>query len=134
MASPLSNPETLATIGAAIGRGATEGAGACLGAGVRTPGLGAALGAAGAGVAAALGGAAAPTEATGAAEPLAGGAAPGARVGSLIVGAEVGLGGKLMRTVSFFGWTLAASAGLGGMEPPPGDVGIFSAISFIFCP
>jgi hypothetical protein len=71
--------------------------------------------------------------AIGAAAPLAGGGAPGARVGSLIVGADVGLGGRLMRTVSFFGWTLAASAGLGGMEPPPGDVGIFSAISFIFC-
>jgi hypothetical protein len=26
-------------------------------------------------------------------------------VGSLIVGAAVGLGGKLMRTVSFLGWT-----------------------------
>jgi hypothetical protein len=89
-----------------MGRGATEGAGACLGAGpktdVMTPAFGAAL-EAGAGVAAALGGAAAPTEAMGAAEPLAGGAAPGARVGSFIVGAEVGLGGRLMRTVSFFG-------------------------------
>jgi hypothetical protein len=48
----------------------------------------------------------------------------------LIVGAEVGLGGKLMRTVSFFGWTLAASAGLGGIEPPPGGVGTLSGIFF----
>jgi hypothetical protein len=32
-----------------------------------------------------------------------GGGAPAASVGSLIVGADVGLGGKLMRTVSFFG-------------------------------
>jgi hypothetical protein len=48
-------------------------------------------------------------------------------VGNLIVGAEVGLGGKLMRTVSFFGCTLAASAGLGGIAPP-GGVGILSAI------
>jgi hypothetical protein len=62
----------------------------------------------------------------------AGGADPGASVGSLIVGADVGLGGKLMRTVSFFGWILAASAGLGG-NAPPGVVGIFSAIKFLFC-
>jgi len=69
-------------------------------------------------------GAAAAAAATGAAEPLTvGGAVPGAKVGSLIVGAEVGLGGKLMRTVSFFGWTLEASAGLGGIKPPPGGVG-----------
>ena len=34
--------------------------------------------------------------------------------GSLIVAEEVGLGGKLMRTVSFLGCTLGASAGLGG--------------------
>jgi hypothetical protein len=50
-------------------------------------------------------------------------------VGNLIVGAEVGLGGKLMRTVSFLGCTLAASGGLGG-SAPPGGVGVFSAISF----
>jgi hypothetical protein len=48
-----------------------------------------------------------------------------------MVGAEVGLGGKLMRTVSFLGWTLAASAGLGGMAPP-GKLGILSGI-FSFC-
>jgi hypothetical protein len=59
----------------------------------------------------------------------AGGALPGASVGSLIVGAEVGLGGKLMRTVSFLGWTLAASAGLGGKAPP--GVEILSAINFL---
>ena len=49
---------------------------------------------------------------TGAAEEL------GGSVGSLIVGEAVGLGGRLMRTVSFLGWTLAASAGLGGRAPP----------------
>jgi hypothetical protein len=70
--------------------------------------------------AAAATGAAALTAATG-------GALPGASVGSLMVGADVGFGGKLMRTVSFFGWTLLASAGLGG-NAPPGDGGIFSAI------
>jgi hypothetical protein len=31
---------------------------------------------------------------------------PGGRVGNLIVGAAEGFGGKLMRTVSFFGCTL----------------------------
>src|SRR5262245_39893823 len=39
----------------------------------------------------------------------------------------VGLGGKLIRTVSFFGCTLAASAGLGG-TPPGGGFGLLSAI------
>lgn len=75
--------------------------------------------------------AAAAEAATGAALVAApGGGAPGASVGSLIVGADVGLGGRLMRTVSFLGWTLEASAGLGG-RAPPGDVGIFSAIIFL---
>src|SRR6267143_1175578 len=40
---------------------------------------------------------------------------PPGSVGNLIVAA--GLGGRLMRTVSFFGWTLAASDGLGGAAP-----------------
>jgi hypothetical protein len=47
-----------------------------------------------------------------------------------MVGADVGLGGKLMRTVSFLGCTLLDSAGLGG-KAPPGDVGKFSAIIFL---
>ena len=54
--------------------------------------------------------------------------AAGGREGSLMVGAEVGLGGRAMRTVSFFGCTLAASAGLGGREPM-GASGLFSAIN-----
>lgn len=53
---------------------------------------------------------------------------PAGRVGSLIVGEELGLGGRLMRTVSFLGWTFAASAGLGGTAPP-GVMGLLSAIS-----
>jgi hypothetical protein len=61
-----------------------------------------------------------------------GGGAPGASVGNLIVGAEVGFGGKLIRTVSFLGWTLAASAGLGGNAPP--GAGVFSAINYYFLP
>jgi len=52
---------------------------------------GAAVGAAGAACAGAMGAAPAPV------------GPPGGRVGNLIVGAAVGLGGKLMRTVSFFG-------------------------------
>ncbi len=54
------------------------------------------------------------------------GAAPvGGRDGSLIVGAEVGLGGSAMRTVSFFGCTFAASGGFGGT----GESGVSSAIN-----
>ena len=70
-------------------------------------------------------GAAVPTVAAGAAEgPPAG--PPGGSVGNLIVGAAEGLGGKLMRTVSFFGWTFPVSF-LGGTAPP-GILGMFSAI------
>src|ERR1043166_2035415 len=60
------------------------------------------------------------------------GAAPvGGSDGNLIVGAAVGFGGNAMRTVSFFGCTFAASAGLGG-TPPIGDCngsGVGSAIN-----
>jgi hypothetical protein len=56
-------------------------------------------------------------------------------VGSLIVAVEVGLGGRLIRTVSFFGWTLAASDGLGGGGGGggvlPGTFGVLSAIKSI---
>lgn len=72
-------------------------------------------------------GAAGAADAIGAAVAAEGGAACG-KVGSLMVGAAVGLGGKLMRTVSFFGWTLALSAGLGGSAP--GKLGMFSDIGF----
>jgi hypothetical protein len=60
--------------------------------------------------------------------------------GILMVGAAVGFGGKLMRTVSFFGWILpdslfgaaggVAPAGvLGGTAPAPdGIFGLLSAI------
>ena len=41
---------------------------------------------------------------------------PGGNVGSLMVGAAVGLGGKLMRTVSFLGCTLPVSF-FGGTAP-----------------
>jgi hypothetical protein len=59
--------------------------------------------------------------AAGPAAPLAG------SVGSLIV--AVGLGGKLIRTVSFLGCTFAASPGLGGTAPP-GKLGVGSDISY----
>ena len=85
----------------------------------------------GVGGAGARGAGAAAAGADGAAVALPDAGMPGASVGSLIVGAEVGLGGRLMRTVSFLGWTFAASAGRGG-SAPPGDVGVFSAISFSF--
>ena len=52
---------------------------------------------------------------------------PGGSVGSLIVGAAEGLGGKLMRTVSFLGWTLPVS--FFGGSAPPGPGGMFSAIT-----
>jgi len=52
-----------------------------------------------------------------------------------------GFGGRLMRTVSFLGWILAASPGRGG-TPPGGGIGVpplgvfgsFSAIDLVdFC-
>ena len=59
---------------------------------------------------------------------------PGGSVGSLIVGAAVGLGGKLMRTVSFFGWTLPVSFFGGSTAPVKFGVGTgfggMSAIMF----
>jgi len=94
---------------AAIGMGRGDGAAT---AGLATDDAGAAAGrataAAGAPAAGGVGGAgareadAAGAAAAGAAADADGGA-PGLSVGNLIVGAEVGLGGKLMRTVSFFG-------------------------------
>src|SRR6266566_2937674 len=80
-------------VGAAAGRGAgVGGAGACAPAeaGATATGAAAAEGAAGAGA------------------------------GIFIVGAAVGLGGKLIRTVSFFGCTFAASVGFGGTAPEGG--------------
>jgi hypothetical protein len=46
----------------------------------------------------------------------------------LIVGAADGFGGKLIRTVSFLGWTLPVS--FFGGTAPPGVLGMFSAINF----
>jgi hypothetical protein len=66
--------------------------------------------------------------ATGAAADVVGAATPEEEgVGRRTVGAAVGFGGKLMRTVSVLGCTLAASPALGGTAPG-GKLGIFSAI------
>ncbi len=89
MARALSNP---LTVGAAEGRWAGEGGRWAAG---RWDVAGAAVGAA-----------AARPLAVGGGGSGAGGATdgpPGGNVGSLIVGAAEGLGGRLMRTVSFFG-------------------------------
>ena len=56
---------------------------------------------------------------------------PGGSVGSLMVGAAEGLGGKLMRTVSFLGCTLPVSFFGGGTAPVGGLGGRFSAIALL---
>jgi hypothetical protein len=72
-----------------------------------------------------VGAAGAPVAAGAAVLPVA--AAPVAgTAGNLIVAVGFGGVGKLIRTVSFFGWTFAAS-GLGG-TPPGGTFGVLSAI------
>ncbi len=140
MPRPTSNPLTLRAPAEAGGRGAPAGApaGRPAGAPVFVAGRLAAAGAAAAPATARLGapavggrggGGAAPAGAAAAGAEEAPGAAgpPAGRVGSLIVGDEVGLGGRLIRTVSFFGWIFAASGGFGGTESP-GVVGLFSDI------
>lgn len=105
MARPLSRPlipapiEDWATMGRGMGAaGALALAGAAA-AGRERPAVGAPAGGAGA-----LGAAAAAEGPAGAA----------AGAGRRTVGAAVGLGGRAIRTVSFFGWTLDASPGVGG--------------------
>lgn len=104
-------------------------------------GAGARRGAAGVERAAATGAAGAAVAARGALVARAGAAAgaaaaavaegpPGGKVGSLIVGAAEGLGGKLMRTVSFLGWTFPVS--FFGGTAPVGMLGIFSAIKYMW--
>jgi hypothetical protein len=97
--------------------GAGRGAAAAAGAAAPTRGAGAA-------------GAAAPKLGAGAVVPGPPVGPPGGRVGSLIVGAAEGLGGKLIRTVSFFGWTLPVS--FFGGTAPVGIFGMFSAITSKF--
>lgn len=135
-----STPSTMAATASALSRPVMAGAAATT-AGRAATGAGVARGTAGAAAAVARGAAAAAAgAATGAAAgaPAAGAAAatagaglpagpPGGRVGSLIVGAAVGFGGKVMRTVSFLGWTLPVS--FFGGTAPPGRFGMFSGIS-----
>lgn len=117
-AKPTSRPLTVGVVDGAAARltGAeleagpgrvAIGAAEARGAGGAAAGAGAAVGAIGAAEAAPVG-------------------PPGGSVGSLIVGAAVGLGGKLMRTVSFLGWTLPVS--FFGGTAPAGLLGMFSAI------
>lgn len=119
-ASVLSSPPTvgadLAAAGAGRGAGALAGLGAATGAAVAREAGGGESGAGEAAGVAAIAGDAAPV------------GPPGGSVGNLIVGAAVGFGGSVMRTVSFFGWTLPVS--FFGGKAPPGALGIFSAISF----
>jgi hypothetical protein len=108
-----------AAIGAGAGRGAA-GAAERATAGAAAVARGALGGAAGAA------GPAAGAAGAGAGPPL---GPPGGSVGNLMVGAAEGLGGRLMRTVSFLGWTFPVSF-LGGTAPL-GMLGIFSAIKCI---
>jgi hypothetical protein len=142
IARPLSKPLTDAALGGAAGAFGFGGVGAgvVVVAGRVTPVAGAAVGgrgAVGAGRApgaapaaggvltagAAAGAAGAAGDWVGAAAAVPGAPAPG-RVGNRIV--AVGLGGKLILTVSFFGWTFAGSGGLGA---PGGTLGLSSAIN-----
>jgi len=59
---------------------------------------------------------------------------PGGNVGNLIVGAAVGFGGKLMRTVSFLGCTLPVSFFGGGTAPVGPDGGMDGGLSaIVYC-
>jgi hypothetical protein len=138
MASPVSSGLDAATTTGAIATRPAAGAG-------RAAGCAAVAAAAGAtGAAVVVRGAA-----TGAAVPIAGrGAAgappgmppgapvgpPGGSVGNLIVGAAEGLGGNVIRTVSFFGWTLPVDFFIGVTGAPgiPGGTGGCGLSAIIF--
>jgi len=102
MAKTLSIVRSPATATGATGRGAATAAEpglwatAAAGAATREDGAPCGGGAGGAGARAAAGAAAV-------AVAMVGGGAPGASVGNLMVGAEVGFGGKLIRTVCLLG-------------------------------
>src|SRR5688572_15753311 len=118
MARPLSRPLTVGALAATgAGRGVVVGA-----AGRDATGAALARGAGAADVGAPAG------DAAGAADAPVG--PPGGNVGNLIVGAADGFGGRLMRTVSFLGWTLPVS--FFGGTAPAGMLGMFSAIKSLF--
>ena len=114
-----------AVVGATAGRG--EGIPVEVGGRVAAPGTGVAPLVGGRGAAGAA--AATPTDEEAAGAGAGALAPPAGAEGNRIVGEADGFGGKLIRTVSFFGWTLAASAGFGGGAGPPVGVGVFSAIT-----
>ena len=110
---------------AAIGRGTGAG---------RAAGATGAAGRAAAGAVDALAGAGAPAAVPALAATGAAGAGVAAATadgeGILMVGAAVGFGGKLIRTVSFFGCTLADSEGFGGTGTGTGLSAINSLLLF----
>lgn len=114
---------------AGVGEGRCAGAGRCEETGA-APDLVAGAADAGAGAAAIFAGAAAvgggPKEGLGA--PV---GPPGGRVGNLMVGAAVGLGGKLMRTVSFLGCTLPVDFFSGSAPVGAPGSGLFGGKSAI---
>lgn len=59
---------------------------------------------------------------------------PGGNVGNLMVGAADGLGGSVIRTVSFFGWTLPVDffIGVTGVPETPGGSGGCGMSAIIF--
>lgn len=59
---------------------------------------------------------------------------PGGNVGNLIVGAADGFGGKVMRTVSFLGWTLPVDffMGVTGAPGTPGGIGGCGLSAIVF--
>ncbi len=123
MARALSRPLTPIATGADRGAEADRPAGVAAG---RWAGVGGAE--AGTGVGARTVAVGAAEDAGAAAGAAAAAWAVGAGAGILMVGAALGFGGKLIRTVSFFGCTFAASVGLGGTAPD-GVFGMFSAIN-----
>lgn len=108
--------ETTTAAGRGAGTGATAG----------RPAAGAAAPALGAGAAACAGAAVAVDKAGAGAAAEAAVGPPGGNVGNFIVGAAEGFGGRLIRTVSFLGWTLPVS--FFGGTAPLGTLGRFSAI------
>ncbi len=96
VSSGLAGCTAAATTGRGIA-GAGRAAGCCAAAGANGAAVVVRGAATGAGV---------PTGGRGGAAPGTPPGPPGGSVGNLMVGAAEGLGGKLMRTVSFLGWTL----------------------------
>ena len=119
IARMVSNRLTVAAAGArcTVGAGRVAAAGAAAGAAARGAAVVVRGAATGAATPAGRGGGAPGTELGAPVGP------PGGSVGNLIVGAADGLGGKLIRTVSFFGWTLPVDFFM-GVTGEPGEPGM----------